>query len=280
MINISNLLWRSKEMIFFFFKAKTIYKVHSPFLFRLVQRVLEQPLTYYEEEAIQVYQNQLSKTDQFIEKLDRGAGSSVAGNNNTTSVKHLANISSASPFKGRMLFHLINEYQLSSILEFGTCLGIGTAYMAKANSSSKIISIEACPNTLVYAKKTLDHLKINQVELINATFEEYLGKLEPTKKFDFIYLDGHHAKEPTIAYFHKLLPHMDPTFCIVVVDDIYWSKGMNEAWKILVEDESFQLSLDFFQFGVLIRNSALTTKEHYPLIQKKFKPWISGFFSN
>ena len=267
-------------MIFFFFKAKTIYKVHSPFLFRLIQRVLEQPLTYYEEKAIQDYQNQLSKSNQFIKKLDRGAGSLVKGNDQTTSVKHLAKISSASPFKGRMLFRLINEYSLSSILEFGTCIGIGTAYMAKANSSSKITSIEACPNTLALAQKTLDYLKIKQLELINATFEEYLGQLEPSRKFDFIYLDGHHAKEPTLAYFNKLLPHMDAAFCIVIIDDIYWSKGMNEAWKTLIKDSSFQLSLDFFQFGVLIRNSALSTKEHYPLIQRKFKPWISGFFSN
>ena len=48
----------------------------------------------------------------------------------------------------------------------------------------------------------------------------------------------------------------------MIFDDIYWSKGMEEAWKVIIQDNRVSLSIDLFEFGIVFFNQRMQ-KEHF-----------------
>jgi hypothetical protein len=51
---------------------------------------------------------------------------------------------------------------------------------------------------------------------------------------------------------------------IIILDDIYWSKEMTNAWNELKNDKRFSISLDYYHFGVLFLLKRMT-KEDFQL---------------
>jgi predicted O-methyltransferase YrrM len=281
MINISKLLWRFKELFLFFISATTIYKIHPPFAFRLVQRILENDSNYYSFDIIESYRNKLLKSKENIQKIEHGEGFTQKGPKPERSIADLAKIDSSTSLKGQILFKLVNELEPKSILEFGTCIGIGTSYLSFANQKSALNSVEACPNTLAIAEQTLQHCNLKNYTLHNKTFDQFIDELKDSKTiFDFIYIDGHHNEQATIKYFNKLKPYMNPSNCTIVFDDIYWSAGMKEAWQKIKKDDTFKLSIDLFHIGIIFRSTNLRSKSTYKLVKSNWKPWINGFFAS
>ena len=149
------------------------------------------------------------------------------------------------------------------VLEFGTSIGCGTLQLHWGNPEAKIITIEACKETYEFAKKTIEQHQVNNnIKLINSTFNRYLEE-KIIEKFDFVFIDGHHDGKSLIDYIKKLDKHTHND-TIFILDDIRWSNDMFNAWKTLVNDEQYHLSLDFFRMGILIRQIN-KQKEHFIL---------------
>ena len=70
-------------------------------------------------------------------------------------------------------------------------------------------------------------------------------------KFDFVYLDGNHRYEPTLRYIRWILGRAGEE-AVIVVDDIYWSKGMQQAWKEIIRWPEVRVSIDLFHMGILL----------------------------
>ena len=101
---------------------------------------------------------------------------------------------------------------------------------------------------------------MNNIQLEQNTFIDFLST--PSQdKYDLIFIDGDHNGERTLKYFEKLLAftHNDT---VIVFDDIYWSKGMTEAWEKIIKNEKVTVSIDTFQWGlVFFRKEQL--KQHF-----------------
>ena len=48
-------------------------------------------------------------------------------------------------------------------------------------------------------------------------------------------------------------------------DDIYWSDGMQKAWKEICANKEVTLSLDLFKFGIVFFKTENKQKEHFVL---------------
>ena len=95
-------------------------------------------------------------------------------------------------------------------------------------------------------------------------FDDVLPEIiQQYQPLDFVYVDGNHQYTPTLSYFNQLIESLSPNGCIVF-DDIYWSEGMQLAWKEIVNDPRVSLSVDFYHFGlVFIRQGVV--KQHFKL---------------
>jgi predicted O-methyltransferase YrrM len=117
----------------------------------------------------------------------------------------------------------------------GTSVGLSGAYIAtalKANGSGKLITLEGCPSTAKLAEDTFLAVGVaDMVSLIVGPFQSTLaGVLEEQSPFGLVFIDGHHQREPTLAYFEQIRAHLSPE-AVVIFDDIRWSEGMREAWQ-------------------------------------------------
>ena len=80
-------------------------------------------------------------------------------------------------------------------------------------------------------------------------------------KYSLLYIDGNHKKEATLSYFKKLLPtvHNDS---VMILDDIHWSCGMEEAWEEIKEHPRVRVTIDTFQWGLVFFRRE-QEKEHF-----------------
>ncbi|PRY54312.1 methyltransferase family protein [Arcticibacter pallidicorallinus] len=230
--------------------AKTRHGVHSPFVYRLIDEVIYNFKPRKEYREIESLREKLLKDERFITITDLGAGSHV-NNNKQKQVKQLAKNALKTPKLAQLIYRLVNEHKPANIIELGTCLGLTTAYMAKAGTGANIISIEGCPETAAVAKENLDALNVHNAEVRTGDFDERFPEvIDQVDKLDFVFIDGNHRKEATLNYFRWCLPKVHEG-SVLIFDDIYWSKGMEEAWKEIKAHPQVTVSIDLFWVGVV-----------------------------
>jgi predicted O-methyltransferase YrrM len=132
--------------------------------------------------------------------------------------------------------------------------------MSLVNTKTTIRTIEGCFNISKFLKKQFEDQNLSNIKFINNDFANAIDYLDETT-FDFVFFDGNHQKEATLNYFEMLLPkaHNDTVF---VFDDIYWSKGMAEAWETIKLHPKVTVTIDTFFWGfVFFRKEQ--EKEHF-----------------
>lgn len=254
-------MYQIKQYIKFLFKATNQHGVHSPFVYQFVTKCLYDKKKYDAYKDLQNYRKALKNSKVKLEIIDLGEGSKTL-DNNVRKVSQMVSTSSSSKKEARLLYRVAKYFKLSSVLELGTSLGMGTYALALANHNSKITTIEGCKNTSNFTESQFKSLNVKNVNFNIGAFASEIKKLDQTH-FDCIYFDGHHNKEATIKYFETLLPkvHNDSIF---IFDDIYWSKEMTEAWEYIKAHNTVTVTVDCFHLGfVFFRKEQ--AKEHFKI---------------
>ncbi|MEO6132771.1 MAG: class I SAM-dependent methyltransferase, partial [Saprospiraceae bacterium] len=223
---------------------------HSPYLFRLLTDCCNEKITFPVFERIESKRKEFFDSSKRISRMDYGAGmiSGLKGSNQKIST--IANRSISLPYQCRFLYRLVNMLKPHTMIEFGTCLGISSAYLAMGATGGKLITIEGDTALAEEAEKIFESLEIKNIVPINSTFENFIeNELKATGPLDFVFLDGNHKSAALIKYYQALKPHFNPN-TIVVVDDIYWSSDMYKGWNSLVAMPEVRQSVDCFQFGL------------------------------
>jgi predicted O-methyltransferase YrrM len=246
MINVQLL----KSYIRHRFEAKTRHGVHSPFVYNLVDKVIYdfEPRTEYQ--SIERLRQALLSDDREISVTDLGAGSHV-NNNKSKKIKQIAKNALKPKKLAQLIYRLANDNRPGNIIELGTCLGLTTSYLAKAAPTAEITTIEGCPQTAEKANENLNALDISNVNLLVGDFDSILpGVIEKTDTLGLAFVDGNHRKDATLNYFKWFLPKVDDD-TLLIFDDIYWSKGMKEAWEEICAHPRVTVTIDLFWIGLV-----------------------------
>jgi predicted O-methyltransferase YrrM len=108
----------------------------------------------------------------------------------------------------------------------------------------------------------------SNIKFVTTEFTSFLNNFKPeTLKvkpqiFDLIYFDGNHSKKATLDYFELLLPTITNE-TVWIFDDIHWSKDMEESWEIIKNHPKVKVTIDTFQWGIVIFFRAEQEKEHF-----------------
>lgn len=242
-------------------KAKTRHGVHSPFVYKLVDEVIYDYSSKAVYDEVEHLRKELLKDARFIRITDLGAGSHV-NNNKQKQVKQIAKNALKPAKLAQLIFRLAQERKPRNIIELGTCLGLTTSYLAKAAPEAKVISIEGCPETAKVASENLQKLKASNTQLLTGNFDIVLPSvIEASETLDFVFVDGNHRKEATINYFKWCLPKVNED-TVIIFDDIYWSKGMEEAWEEIKAHPMVTVTVDLFWIGLVYFKKG-QQKEHF-----------------
>lgn len=245
----------------FLTKATNQHGVHSPFVYNFVTKCLYYKTKFNDYEKLNQYRTDLLNSDSLLQVIDLGEGSKKL-DTKQRQISQMAKTSSSSVKNTKTLYRVAKYFDFKNSLELGTSLGMATFALSIANPKANITTIEGCANTSTFAKSKLDNLDVKNVNFKTDNFTNAIPNLTD-KNYDFIFFDGHHNKEATIQYFEALLSkiHNDTVF---VFDDIYWSKGMTEAWEYIKNHESVKVTVDCFYLGfVFFRKEQV--KEHFKI---------------
>lgn len=243
--------------------SRSRHSVHSPFVFSLVEDVINDKSENESFDEIAVLRDSLYRNVRELEITDFGTGSGDRDFvHRMASVSSIARSSGISHKYGKLLFRLVAFFKPQTIIEMGTSLGLSTAYMAKAAPNAKIYTIEGCATKSQQASSNFKKYDIFNVEVQIGGFEIILPTLmEKAGSVDFVFIDGNHRYKPTLHYFDTLLQiaHNDTIF---VFDDIHWSYEMAQAWKEISRHESVSVSIDLFRVGIVFFKKELS-KQHF-----------------
>ncbi len=235
------------------------YGIHSPFIYQFLIKCLYKPLSKTQLNALKVNRKHVLNNTEVIEINDFGKGSQQF----TTSQRHvneMARKAGMSLHKAKLMNKIVGYFQTKAILELGTSVGLGSIAMATNHENITIDTIEACTNTCSTAKSHFNYLKLEHINVINSSFEQFFDQNLNPKPYDLIYLDGHHDKTATLQYFDNLEPYIHKD-TIMIVDDIYWSKDMQQAWQELQKNQKVKVSIDLYFWGILFFKSGLSKQD-------------------
>lgn len=200
---------------------------------------------------IELIRQELRASDLEIEVLDLGAGSRV-NKSNRRQVNQIARNAEKPARFGRLFYALSTYLSTESILELGTSLGLTTAYFAKADSTTKVITLEGCPETAAIARANFHRLELESVTTVIGNIDETLPKVlaDEENGFDLIFFDANHRYEPTVRYFEIAKKYARPK-SVFIFDDIYWSEEMKQAWEVIKADPDVTVTIDLFWIGLV-----------------------------
>jgi predicted O-methyltransferase YrrM len=298
------------RFIRFYFRAKTQYNVHSPFVFEFVQNVLEDDRAFYVFHETDILRQELLASRETIEVEDFGAGSVVDGLKKTRKISSIAGSALSPAFQCQWLFRICELYKPLTVIELGTSLGISTLHLAEgAPRTAKIMTLEGSEEIAKAARRNFDwfydtfrktglrhndpdvlnfdnqyaqnfstEFEKNKIDIIVGQFDATLPTvLKGLKSLDLAFIDGNHRKVPTLDYFEKCLEKATEN-TVLIFDDVHWSEDMETAWAEIKAHPRVRLSIDLFWCGIVFFRNENREKEHFDLIKARFKPFSTGLF--
>jgi predicted O-methyltransferase YrrM len=269
-----NKIWRIVEFLKFYFKAKTLYNIHSPFLFELLKYISDVDKRYYQFDKIEQVRTFHINNHNTLNINDQGAGSSIK-NGQARTIASICKVSTSGEKKCRLIYNIIQYLKPQSVVELGTNLGIATAYIQIASKNENVHTIEADAQLMDIAQQTFTRLKL-PIITYNTTFETFFRDYpEIIIDADLVYIDGNHTYEGTIlAYREATISQTKQK--VLIFDDIYWSKGMQRAWKDICLDITSGYCIDLYIIGIVILNVNIDHCENVKFIPWKYKPFSNG----
>lgn len=252
-------MYQQKKYIQFLIKSTNQHGVHSPFIFDVITKCFYNKTNYTDYQELKAYRNALLKNKETILITDLGSGSKKT-NKTERRISELARTAGTPLKRAQLGYRLTQYFKPEHILELGTSLGIATQAMHLGHPKTQITTIEGCSNLSKFTQGALTNYK--NIQFLTGDFSKHL-KNGNQQSWDCIFFDGNHTKQATLNYFETLLPaaHNDTIF---IFDDIYWSKGMTEAWEIIKQHPKVTATIDTFFWGfVFFRKEQ--GKEHFTI---------------
>lgn len=239
------------------------FGIHSPYVYHLQRHVISTNTKSDREirRIVRRYRKELARDNRRIDLNDLGTGKAKSG-----IVSSIVKRAAVDEKSGMLLSRLVADYKPEVVLELGTSLGVGTAYLALgAGSDVEVITIEGSPECSKVAQRMLDKHGIHNVRLVIGGFDEELPKMLKSieRKKVLVYLDGNHAYDATMRYMNMLLEVADDNM-MIVMDDIHLHTGMTKAWREVCQMEAVTTTIDLMRMGIVIQRSG-AQKEQYVL---------------
>ena len=258
-----DLIQRIKSYGTYRWNAKSDQRIHSPFTFKLLNEVFYQKsIDTSVENKIEARRKALLQDKTFIEVKDLGAGA----NQWATTQRRISDIAKTSLKRkkyAQLIYRIVRHFKPQTTLEMGTSLGITTSYIGQGYPAGKVITIEGCPQISKVAAQTFHQTNTTNIIQYTGSFEQKLPEVfEQFPLFDIVFIDGNHSYAPTVSYFEQALNHAHND-TVFIMDDIHWSKGMEDAWNKIVRHPKVTISIDIYEMGFVFIRQENKEPKHF-----------------
>jgi predicted O-methyltransferase YrrM len=211
--------------------------------------------------SIEKVRKKLKSDHRPIQVTDLGSGK----DKRTTKIRKVSEIARYSPVPskyGQLLSNLASEFGKPMIVELGTSFGISTMYLASGSPESVIYTIEGSKEIAEIAGNNFKEAGLTNITNLTGSFDEMLPVVfKNSVKPGLVFIDGDHRKEPVLRYFDKIAEASDNN-TVIVIDDIYYSKEMEEAWNEIKNNDKVSAAVDIFRMGIVFFRKGITPQNY------------------
>jgi predicted O-methyltransferase YrrM len=251
-------MWfKAKRYLKFLWYSKNQHGIHSPFVYKLITQC------FYNKNYFKAYgiwdnaQIKILESKEILEVENLGAKSKVF-ERNKRAVSTIAEQTSISKKRARLMIRLVDYLSVENALELGTSIGLGSFSIA-GNGKTSLTTVETCQKTSAFADQLFKSEGLENITTLSSSFSEYLQNFGSRKnieqadsinKFDLVFINGHHDGEDTLNYFEFLLAfkHNDSLF---IFNDIHLSPSMEKTWEQIKVHEDVKVTIDTFKWGLV-----------------------------
>lgn len=234
------------------------YGVHSPFVFNLINKVIEEDCSYYSFYDIELIRKQLLFKDTIITYPDRQQKDKVR----QRTIGQIVEREAIEPKHGALLFRLTNYFKSQHILQLGPSMGLSTLYLTSYAPDLKCIALENVPEFATIARIAFSKAARNPIDLRTGGYKELLPQaLKDMEKVDFVFFNTLYEQQNNSWLFHECLKrvHEDTVF---VFEGIKASRKMREFWQEVCAHPEVTVTVDLYSMGIVFFNSRLHKRDY------------------
>jgi len=253
--------YQIKSRLNFLLKSSNQHGIHSPFVYDLITKCFYDKTPFSAYHNLKALRNKLIYNQDLV-KVKHYSEASKVFQSNHQKISTIVKSEGSSYKKQKQLYRITNYFKPKNVLELGTSVGLGSAAMAIASNNSIIKTVEVNKNISDIAKKVFKSYQLKNIQIDTSSFKDFFKKSN-YENLDLVYLDGTCDKESTIENFNSLLKysHNESVF---IINNIYWSKEMTEAWNIIKKQKEITVSIDTFYWGFLFFRKE-QPKQHFTI---------------
>ena len=217
--------------------------VHSPFVYNLITKVIEERIPFYAFEEIEKFRETLLK-----------------GNNNLAIIT--AEETQSSNY-GAFLFRMVNFFKCRSVVQIGCSTGVMSIYLASASRTrTECYALENRFDLLQQAKSFAVAHHLHKLYFVEGDYEKSLQSVaNRLTKTDLLFINQL-PDSMDVEYIIQLCKPLISQSSILIINDIAKNKKIKKAWKKIKEDPQVKVSMDLYALGILFFNEKLP-KRHY-----------------
>ncbi len=234
------------------------YGVHSPFVFNLITKVIEEKCPYYCYYDIELIRKQLLHKEDIILIPEI----SNPSNYRKYTIESIVKREAIRPKHGALLFRLTNYFKPKNILQIGPSIGLSTLYLTSYLSGLRCISLENIPEYESISQWVYNKGARTSVDLRIGEYTQLLPNiLEEFNSLDFVYFNLRTEQTRTKWIIDECIKfvHNDTIF---VIGNIKTNGYMRNVWKEICNHPETTVTVDLFSIGIVFFNKKLHKRNY------------------
>jgi len=224
--------------------------VHSPYVFNLITKVIEERCFYYCLQDIELLRRKLHFEQTTTKALPQLA------------INKIIDKDDIQPKKGALLFRLVNHFKAVHILQVGVKSGLSTLYLTSHRKDIQCIALEDTVQFGAIAKHVFEKGARNPIDLRIGEYKDLAQQaFADIPKVDFIFFNTFSKQYDNIWLFNESLSYVyDGT--VFVFDEIKANRKMRDFWKEVCNHPDVTVTIDLFSLGIVFFNKKLHKRNY------------------
>jgi predicted O-methyltransferase YrrM len=214
--------WRKGVLLYRSVLRRKGYGVHSPFVYNLITKVIEERCPYYCFSDIERLRKRLR-------------------------------FEAVRPKQGALLFRLTHHFRPQNILQIGASTGLSTLYLTSYRQGVGCIVLEKRPEQASIARRLYAEAARTPIDLRVGDYTALLpGVLKEMERVDFVFFNT--CREASVCTLFDACAAHAQAESVFVFDGIKANRTMRTLWKRVCGHPDVSVTLDLYSLGIVCFN--------------------------
>ncbi len=228
------------------------YGIHSPYVFDLVTRVVEEKLPYYKYGLVEK-----------VREAQKKSKKTILLNGKEEKVSDLSKKWSMDKSHAQLLFRLVNNSNPGNVVALCKDMGVMAMYLSAPDAKINVCSITRDSALAEISSFFMGKTGFKSVKNLSGDPMTCLSDvLSEVGTLDFLCVDDCSDGAELDARLDLCMPHVTER-TVFVLCGIYENESMTASWERVKASDKVRVTLDLFKYGIVLFNGRLQKEDYY-----------------